>query len=231
MEDIERGRRMVHRSSRIKAFSLAMVLLTIVATAPFSPAETVAASPLGTIVANGSVTVGNVVAPTGTTFFAGDKVTSIQPAMINFESGSRIEMTKAAATFTREGKTIVVQSDQGLLRFNFKKGESVQINAGKFQFTGGINSGRIGELGVNRNGQLVMTLTEGTFEALNTETGARTEVSTAKPLAVTNQASAAVAGAGMAAKAGSAVTAAVVAGVGGGVGLGVGIHEATKSPN
>jgi hypothetical protein len=222
---------MVHRSQRFRALSFALALLTIVATAPFSPAETVAGSPLGTIVTSGSVTVGNVSAPTGTTFFAGDKVTSLQPAMINFDSGSRIEMTKAAATFAREGKTIVVQTDQGLLRFNFKKGESVRINAGKFQFTGGVNSSRVGELGVNRGGQLVMTLTEGSFEALNTETGARTEVSAAKPLTVTNQVPAAAAGAGSATSAGSAITAAAVAGVAGGVGIGVGIYESTKSPN
>jgi hypothetical protein len=222
---------MVHRSLRVKAISLALALATIVLTAPFSPAETAAGSPLGTIVTKGSVTVGNVSAPTGTTFFAGDKVTSVQPAMINFDSGSRIEMTKAAAAFAREGKTIVVQTDQGLLRFNFKKGESVRINAGKYQFAGGDNSSRIGELGVNRNGQLVMTLTEGSFEALNTETGARTEVTAAKPLAVTNQVPAATAGAGTATTASSGITAAIVAGVAGGVGLGVGIYEDTKSPN
>jgi hypothetical protein len=224
---------MVYRSLRIKALAVAVALLTIIVTAPFSSAETVAASPLGTIVTNGSVTVGNVTAPTGTTFFAGDKVTSVQPAMINLESGSRIEMTKAAAAFSRDGKTIVVQTDQGLLRFNFKKGESVRINAGKFQFSGGNNTGRIGELGVNRSGQLVMTMTEGTFEALNTETGARTEVSSAKPLAVTNQAqaAAAAAGAGATTSAGSAITAAIVAGVAGATGIGVGVYEDTKSPN
>jgi hypothetical protein len=222
---------MVQRSQRVKALSLVLALLTIVVTAPFSPAETVAGSPLGTIVTTGSVTVGNVSAPTGTTFFAGDKVTSIQPAMINFDSGSRIEMTKAAATFAREGKTIVVQTDQGLLRFNFKKGENVRINAGKYQFTGGVNAGRVGELGVNRSGQLVMTLTEGSFEALNTATGARTEVTAAKPLTDTNQVPAAAAGAGSATSAGSAITAAAVAGVAGGVGIGVGIYESTKSPN
>ena len=159
-----------------------MSLLTIIATVPFTLAETVAASPLGTIASNGSVTVGNSIASTGTTFFAGDKVTSVQPALINFETGSRIEMTKAAAAFNRQGKTIVVQADQGLLRFNFKKGESIQINAGKFQFIGGDDSARIGELGLDGKGQMVMTMTEGRFDAVNTETGARMEVSPTKPL-------------------------------------------------
>ncbi len=122
---------------------------------------------------------------------------------------------------------IVVQTDEGLLRFNFKKGESVRINAGKFQFTGGVNSSRVGELGVNRKGQLVMTLTEGSFEALNTETGAKAEVTAAKPL---TQVPAAAAGAASATSASSGITAAIVAGVAGGVGLGVGVYESSKSP-
>jgi hypothetical protein len=222
---------MVYRSLLVKTLSMVLALLAIFVTAPFTPAETVAASLLGTIVTSGTVTVGNVSAPTGTTVFTGDKVTSIQPAMINFDSGSRIEMTKAAATFARQGKTIVVQSDQGLLRFNFKKGESVQINAGKFQFTGGTDTNRVGELGVNPSGQLVMTMTEGTLLALNTATGVQTLVSSVKPLAVTNPA-AAVAAAGSVASAGAAggVTAAIVAGVALGTTLGVGLYESTKSP-
>ena len=223
---------MAYRSVQVKALAIATSLLMMIATAPFTLAETVAASPLGTIASNGSVFVGTTTAPTGTTIFAGDKVTSVQPALISLESGSRIEMTKAAAGFTRQGKTIIVQADKGLLRFNFKKGESVQINAGKFQFAGGNDSARIGELGLDGKGQLVMTMTEGRFDALNTETGARTEVSSAKPLNETTQGSAAAAGVG-AAQGSSYVTAAIVAGIAGGVMTGVGIKEATddKSPS
>ncbi len=208
-----------------------MSLLTIVATVPFTLAETVAASPLGTIASNGSVTVGNTTASTGTTLFAGDKVASIQPALINFETGSRIEMTKAAAAFDRQGKTIVVNADKGLLRFNLKRGESVQINAGKYQFSGGTDTARVGELGMDGKGQLVMNMTEGVLIAMNTETGARMEVSPAKPLSDTAQDSAAAAGAGPAGS--SPVTAAIVAGVAAGVMVGVGIKEATddKSPS
>ena len=203
-------------------------MLIVVASAPFSVAETVAGSPLGTIVTTGNVTVGNATAPTGTTIFTGDRVTSLQPTLINFNGGSRIEMTKAAATFSRQGKTLVVQSDQGLLRFNFKQGESVQINAGKFRFTGGTESERIGELGVNQSGQLVMTMTKGSFKALNTETG--------ESLDVTPAASMTVAGAGQTAAAGgvgkTAMTAALVAGVAGGAGIAFGVKDAlTKSPS
>jgi hypothetical protein len=158
---------------QFKVLAIAMSLLTIAASAPFTLAETVAASPLGTIASNGSVTIGNTPAPTGTTIFSGDRVASVQPALVQFDKGSRVEMTKAAAVFSRQGKTIVVNADKGLLRFNFKKGESVQINAGKFQFAGGSESERIGELGMDGKGQLVMTMTAGRFEAVNTETGAR----------------------------------------------------------
>lgn len=210
-----------------------MSFLIITATVPLTLAETVAASPLGTIASNGSVTIGNATASTGTTIFAGDKVTTVQPALINLETGSRVEITKAAAAFDRQGKTIIVQADKGLLRFNFKKGESVQINAGKYQFTGGNDSARIGELGLDGKGQLVMNMTDGVLMALNTETGVRTEVSSTKPLTVTTQGSAAATGAGLATTASSPVTAAIIAGVAAGVMVGVGIKEATddKSPS
>ena len=224
---------MAYRSMQFRALAIAISLLTIVATVPFTLGETVAASPLGTIASNGSVTVGNTTAPTGTTIFAGDKVSSIQPALINLDNGSRIELTKAAAVFGRQGKTTVINADKGLLRFSFKNGESVQINAGKYQFAGGNDSNRIGELGLDGKGQLVMTMTEGRFEALNTETGARVEVSPNQPLNVTTQAPAAAAGAGAAASGSSVVAAGVVAGVSAGVMTGVGIKEATedKSPS
>jgi len=142
-------------------------------------------------------------------------------------------MTKAAAVFSRQGKTIVVNADKGLLRFNFKKGENIQINAGKFQFAGGSESERIGELGMDGKGQLVLTMTAGHFEALNTETGARTEVSAAKPLHAAAQGSAAAAGAGASTMGSSGITAALVAGVAAGVMVGVGIEAATddKSPS
>jgi hypothetical protein len=172
---------------QMKVLALFLSLSTMVVTVPFSLAEGSAAIPLGTVVTKGSVTIGKSAAPTGTTVFAGDQVTSSQPALINFNSGSRIEMTKAAATFARQGNTLVVQASQGLMRFSFNKGEDVRINAGSYEFTGGANSSRVGELGLNRNGQVVLTLTEGTFSALNTATNSRTEVSPNRPLMVLTQ--------------------------------------------
>lgn len=181
---------MKSRSTSAKVLALLLSLLTLIVTAPFSLGETFAASPLGAVVTPGTVTVGHSNAPTGTTIFAGDRVaTTSVPALINFISGSRIEMTKAAATFSRQGKTLVVQATQGLLRFNFKNGEDVQINAGKFKFNSvGQDSAHVGELGLNQNGQVVLAVTEGVFAALNTVTGERTEVLPNSPLVVTDQA-------------------------------------------
>ena len=123
---------MVQRSIAGRVGVLALSLLTVIATAPFSLAETFSASPLGAVVTPGSVIVGNAVAPTGTTIFAGDRVTSDDTALIDLNGGSRIEMTKATATFSRQGKTLLVKANQGLLRFNFVKGENVRIDAGKY---------------------------------------------------------------------------------------------------
>jgi hypothetical protein len=178
---------MVYRPMHVRALASVLAMMTMIVTAPFSLAETVAAPPLGTIVTQGSVTIGNVAAPTGTTIFAGDRVASTQPALINLGSGSRLEMTKAAATFARQGEALLVQADQGLIRFNFKKGEDVQIEAGKYRFTTANNSEHIGELGLNRSGQVVMNVAEGTFLAMNTATGMRTEVSPATPFAAMDQ--------------------------------------------
>jgi len=152
-------------------------------------AETVAPLPLGAIVTPGTVVVGNTVAPTGTTVFAGDRIaTSSVPALISFTSGSRVEMTQAAATFSRQGQTFVVRASQGLLRFNFKKGEAVQIIAGDYSFDAvASDSAHVGELGLNPTGQVVLAVTEGVFAALNTATGARTEVLPNSPLVAMDQ--------------------------------------------
>jgi hypothetical protein len=224
---------MVYRSVCTRVLALVVCLLTIAFGTQYSAAETVAASPLGTIVTQGSVFVGNASAPTGTTIFAGDKVTSSQPTLINFGSGSRIEMTKAAATFSRNGKLLVVNADQGLIRFNFVKGESVQINAGKFRITGTSESNHIGELGLNTKGQLVMTVTEGVFTALNTETGEQTQVApAAKNAAVVLGSGTTQAGAAVGASTSAAVSAAgvVAAGAASAVGTIVGVSEAVQSP-
>jgi len=220
---------MSRRPVHVKFTSLILCFAVFFITAPCTVAETIAGVPLGTVVTQGKVTVGNAVAPSGTTIFAGDKVSSSQPALISFAGGSRVEMTKAAATFARQGDTLVVDTNQGLLRFNFKKGENVQINAGKFQFTGSQDSEHVGELGVNQDGELVMNLTQGTLMALNTATGARTEVTPGNPMTVVNSQSGSGAATASAKGASAAKIALIIAGVGGAVGLGIGIHHAVKS--
>jgi hypothetical protein len=225
---------MVPKLVRVRVLAILFSLTMAVATGPFPLAETSAAIPLGTLVTSGNATVGNISAPTGTTIFSGDMVSSTQPALINFASGSRIEMTKAAANFAREGKTLVVQTSQGLLRFNILAGEQVQFEAGTYRFTTVGNSSHIGELGSNRSGQVVMTVAQGTLAAVNNTTGAQMEVSPNNPLSATAQSGQAAGQAATgvsvgAVSSGTGITAAVVAGVASSLGLGVGMHEATKS--
>src|SRR5262245_37395031 len=125
--------RMFSRSVGSRVLALALCALTVTATAPFSLAETLLTSPLGSVFTAGRVTIGGSVAPTGTTIFAGDRVSTLEsPALINLATGSRIEMAKALATFNREGQTLVVKATTGLLRFNFKKGEAVRLHAGRY---------------------------------------------------------------------------------------------------
>ena len=173
--------------SKATAVLLASLIFTV--TAPFSPAETFATSPLGAMTTSGKVTVGNSVASTGTTIFSGDRViTQDAPALINFSSGSRVEMTKAAATFTRQGRVLAVQASNGLLRFNFEKGENVNIKAGKYNFSSaGNGTAHAGELGLNKNGQVVMALNKGIFAAHDTVTGERTEITPNSPLVMLDQ--------------------------------------------
>jgi hypothetical protein len=178
---------MVPKSVRVRVLAILFSLTMAVATGPFPLAETAAAIPLGTLVTNGNAIVGNIAAPTGTTIFTGDSVSSSQPALINFAGGSRIEMTKADAHFAREGKTLVVQASQGLLRFNFLAGEQVKFDAGTYRFTTVGNSSHVGELGLNRSGQVVMTVAEGTLAAFNNATGSKAEVTPNNPLIATTR--------------------------------------------
>jgi hypothetical protein len=179
----------MQRSLFTRATAVLLASLILTATAPFSPAETLATSPLGAVTTSGKVTVGNSVASTGTTIFSGDRVvTNEAPALINFSTGSRVEMTKAAATFTRQGGVLSVQASNGLLRFNFEKGENVSIKAGKYNLSSaGNGTAHAGELGLNKNGQVVMALNKGVFAAYNTVTGERSEITPNTPLMMLDQ--------------------------------------------
>jgi len=169
---------------RIRPRASLPLLLLLLFTASFSPAQIAATAPLGTIVASGDAKIRNFAATAGTTIFAGDQVTSKEPALISFISGSKIEMTKATAKFTRNSNALVMDVDQGLIRFIFKKGEEVQINAGEYTFTTVSDIGPSGELGLNRSGQIAMNIIDGAFAVLNTATGMQTEVNADDPFAV-----------------------------------------------
>jgi hypothetical protein len=175
---------MTHRSIWVKLVAIVLSILTFMATGSYSMAETSASSPLGTILASNPVMIGNSAAPTGTTIFPGDRVTSNEQAVIDLNNGSRIEITRATVDFTRQGKRIVIKTDPGLLRFCFKQGEEVQINAGEYGFTTVGNSRHVGALGFDRRGQIAMNVSEGAFAVFNRAAGTKTEVNPNIPLVV-----------------------------------------------
>lgn len=178
---------MSHRPAWMKLTGILISVPLLFVAAPFSMAEAVSTGPLGSIVSTGSAVIGSSAAPTGTTIFPGDRIASESPALINLKSGSRIEITKATAHFDRNGDALLLQMDEGLLRFSFKKGEEVQIKAGDYRFTAVGDSGHTGELGMNRRGQIAMNVMEGSFKVMNTANGSRTEASVGTPFAVMDQ--------------------------------------------
>jgi hypothetical protein len=178
---------MAKKLLRISPWGSLLLILILLFTVSFSPAEIVATAPLGTIVVSGYATIGDAEATTGTTIFAGDQVTSRDPALIHFISGSRIEMTKATAEFDRHDNALAVNVNRGLIRFSFNESEAVQINAGDYRFTSAGNIGPSGELGLNRSGQIVMNIVDGAFTVLNTVTGKQAEVNADSPFAVVDR--------------------------------------------
>jgi hypothetical protein len=163
---------MAQRTMAVRTLAVALSLLAIIMTAPFSPAETLASSPLG-----------NVVVPADTKISAG----SDSPSPANLKEGSRIEMTKASATLEQQGSLLVVQFNRGLIGFTLVKGENVQIKSGKYTFSFANDSAHVGELSLNRDGLVVMTVTEGVVTALNTVTGVRSEASPDHPVVLLDQ--------------------------------------------
>jgi len=164
-----------------RTVAVMLCMLTVITTAPFSFAE-LGSTPLGTITTQESVKVGSTTAPTGTTIFTGDRVTSDLPSLIDLGNGSRIELTKAEAAFVKEGKTLVINADQGLLRFNFAKGNDVRIETEKYQFTTEGSTENLGEIGLNRNGQVIVEMAQGAFHMMNKNTGVMSLVTPGQPM-------------------------------------------------
>jgi hypothetical protein len=123
-----------------------------------------------------------VAAPTGTAVFSGDSVsTQESPALIAFREGSSVVLAqRAAAMFSQTGKRLVVRANEGTIGFNFIPGEDVSLQAGAYQFVASARDCvNAGELALGADGRVVMSLTSGSFSAIDTTTGARLEISPA----------------------------------------------------
>lgn len=202
---------MSYRTGTRKIVASLLCLLMLSMALPFSLAGTPAATPLGVIMTTGTAKVSGRPAPTGTSLFPGDRITaSSDPLLINLSSGSRIQMTNAAATFAAESKKLIVQAGYGLFNFHFTGADSVQIDAGKYRFIADSKMARAAELGVNQSGEVAMTVSQGEFTAINLKTGEQSKVTAERPLVTPGRA--VQAKAGMSGK----TIAGMVAGAGGG---------------
>jgi hypothetical protein len=128
-------------------------------------------------------------------------VASTQPSLIDLGDGSRVELTKAEAAFDKDGETLVINADQGLLRFNFAEGNDVRIETSKYQFTADKASGSLGEIGLNRKGQVIMEVAQGSFSMLNKSTGAVSRIAAGQPMLLLAQS-----GKGLITRSGSSIT-------------------------
>jgi hypothetical protein len=219
---------MTEKSLRIRMLILGLAIAMVSVTAPFSLAGTINATPLGSLTTAGTAAIGNVSAPTGTTIFSGDSVASSTTSAVQFNSGSRLEMTNADVTFTRDEGILTISADKGLLNFHFTEGERVQIEAGTFIFTGNGDTAVAGILGVNREGQLVMNVEEGVLMALNTKTGEHMAVSSETGVEAIGQEPPTIVRSGMS----GIMSAALIAGVAASTSIvGLGLYHAEKSPN
>lgn len=178
---------MNRRPVRIQLGGILLSMTVLLYTAPPLLPEAYDSGPLGSVMSTGETFLGGSAAPAGTTIFAGDQVRSEDPALISLNSGTRIEMTRAAANFDRKGDVFILRADEGLFRFRFENEDHVEIEAGDYRFKAAGNSSATGELGLNRRGQVAMNLTAGSFDVLNTVSGMRSEVSVATPFAAMDQ--------------------------------------------
>jgi hypothetical protein len=166
---------MTRKSMAIKSLAAILSFWTVIMTVPFSSAEVLAASPSDSVVMIKRVAEGNVVTPKGTTFFTGERVASDSLALLDLTGISRIEVTKAAVSFDRQGKTLAMQVEEGSLHFDFFKGDSIQMSAGNHISASANDSTPVGEVGLKSKGQVLGYAGENVFAALNTATGARSE--------------------------------------------------------
>ena len=155
----------MHSRARIAA-TIAKLLVCMLAVV--CPGRSERTPGLGIVVTSQRVRIGNAVAPTGTTLFSGDVVSTFEaPAQVMLWGGSRVELLGASAAFSRPGDTLVIEARWGLLCFNIRGGERVRIKAPGGEFEVLSDAGpHVGSLAANANGQLALSLCQGAISGL-----------------------------------------------------------------
>jgi hypothetical protein len=164
---------MLLRALRKTLATLAVALLVVTAV-PQCPAAASDVIPIGTLATSGSVSIGASDAPTGTTVFSGDHLSAQDaPALISLQGGSSVSLTRgAAATFIRQGSTLLVRAETGTIGFRFAPRQEVRMEAGPYRFTASApDRAKTGEITINSDGLVTMALNSGAFAALDTKTG------------------------------------------------------------
>jgi hypothetical protein len=132
------------------------------------------------VATSGTVTIGNVTAPTGTALFSGDRLSAQDaPALVRLSSGSSVVLTHGAAvTVSRKDRALLVQAEKGIIGFHFIPHEQVRIEADRYEFTASAgDKAGVGELTVSASGRVTMSLSSGRFLALNTKSGESFDIS------------------------------------------------------
>jgi hypothetical protein len=144
-----------------------LLLLVLTVFVPASKAED--GTVLGVITSAPNVMVNGASVSAGTTLFSGDTVEVFQGvSLVQFADGNRLEMTKAKATFIRNGQRLHIQVHSGLIRFNFKPWDDTLISTSQYRLgVHGRLSRTVGGLMVNEKGQFGASICKGKLKALN----------------------------------------------------------------
>jgi hypothetical protein len=161
-------------------FSVACLLIASIQL----PADAAEALPIGRLATSGTVSVGNVPAPTGTTLFSGDRLSAQDfPALIRFGSGSTIVLPRgSAASIYRKGAGLLIRAEKGTLGFHFVPREEARIEAGRYTLIASAKgAAEVGELVVDATGRIAMALSSGSFSAFDAQSGKSFDVSAQTP--------------------------------------------------
>jgi hypothetical protein len=142
--------------------------------------ETIAIRPLGRLATSGTISVDNILTPTGTVFFSGDHLSADNsPALVSLNSGGSVVLTRgAAATISRKGTALLLQAEKGTIGFHFLPLEEARIEAGHYRFAiSSISEAGVGELVTGTDGKIAVSLSSGSLSAFDTASGEAFEVS------------------------------------------------------